>query len=202
MQADKIYSVYAIRHVATGKYYFAQTSGSVSDRWEAHVHDGLSAKPRTGMAKAIAEYGPEAFAVVPMLTNLTKSAADEWERRMVEQYDARGTFNFMFTQAARKACGDRKRGGKASAETRAKMSAAHKVRWAAVPADERRAVLNRLGRDGANARRGLRRIKLDGKIQYVPWKPDEDPIEVQRERWRLKARKARERKAALKAGAR
>lgn len=198
MSAERIYTVYAARHVASGRYYFGQTASSVTDRWTAHVSDS-SSRASTGLAKAIREYGADAFTVSALLTNLDRAQADEWERRMVEQFEARGTFNFMFTERARKACGARKRGVKASPETRAKMSAAHRARWAGVSAEDRRAALNPFAEAGASARRGKRRVLVDGKVTYVERKPDEDPVEMQRERWRRKAKNARARRAAKKA---
>lgn len=193
--SPEIFTIYAVRHIASGRYYFGQTRRSAAARWRGHVNTARRGCPGA-LNEAIREFGADAFVVSPLLGNLNRSQADAWERRMVEQFDARGTLNRMLTQAAREACGARHRGTKARPETRAKMSAAHKRVWGSMSADERRARLSGLGESGCKARRGMRRVKIDGRIQYVAWKPEEDPIEVQRERWRVKAQRARDRRKA------
>lgn len=193
--SPEVFTVYAVRHVASGRYYFGQTRKSALARWRGHLTAARRGKPGA-LNDAIREFGAAAFIVTPLLGNLSRDQADAWERRMVEQFDARGTLNRMLTQASREACGARHRGTKARPETRAKMSAAHKRLWGAMSAEERKARLNGLVESGCNARRGMRRARIDGRIQYVAWKPDEDPVEIQRERWRVKAQRARDRRKA------
>lgn len=201
MSVERQYSVYAVRHLATGKHYFGQTSSSVSDRWTGHLAcRKRKVSEQSEFIRALVADGPEAFQLIPMLSGLSKDSADEWERTMVERFEARGVFNYTFTEKSRAAARARFEGSKASAETRAKQSASHRARWASMSPGERRANLNGLGEAGANARRGMRRIRENGVVKYVAWQPGDDPVEIQRARWRMKAKRARERRAALKGG--
>lgn len=179
-------SIYALRHKASGRYYFGQTCGSVQNRWLAHKASARA--PKTPIAKAIAEYGPEAFEVLAFARGLTKADADEWERTLCERHESDGLFNHMFTARARDAMSVRKRGCKLSVETRAKQSAAHRARWQELPEQERARRTRAWSAAGVSARQGRAALKP---------KPTQDET---RAMWRLKAKQARDRRKALANG--
>lgn len=152
---NRVYSVYAIRHLATDRIYYGQTHRSVSDRWKAHLASAKRGSDTAPFVRALREHGPAAFKVTPLLTGLSRQQAVEWERDLVQRALSRGTevFNFMHAGRNGEAVSARmqawlavpeqrerflaKRSAPQSEELRAKRSASAKRMWAARSAEDR-----------------------------------------------------------------
>ena len=118
------YCVYEIRCAASGKLYVGLTRAGVRKRFNAHRYNALTGRPGVLYA-AIRKYGIETFSVSTIAAGLDLAAACALE---MEEIVLRGSLTpdgYNVTIG-----GEGTQGYKASADTKARMSAAHKARQA------------------------------------------------------------------------
>lgn len=146
-----MYTLYKIACSANGKAYIGYTSKTAEERFQTHL---LNAKwkRKTALYNAIRKYGPEAFSVKVLLVCADHASACEQEVRLIAETSCllpagynmtTGGDGVPLTEEQRAAAGAKKRGvcspkqlaanqrrkgQKASDETRAKLSAARRGR--------------------------------------------------------------------------
>jgi group I intron endonuclease len=146
-----MYTLYKITCSANGKVYIGYTSKTADERFQAHL---LNAKwkRKTALYDAIRKYGSDAFSVETVLTCDDHSSACEQEVRLIaetgcllpagynmttggdgvplteEQRAAAGAKKRGVCSPKQLAANQRRKGQKASDETRAKLSAARRGR--------------------------------------------------------------------------
>lgn len=128
----------------SGKSYVGQTTRSLKSRWGEHVYDAAHRGAEYPMARALRKYPAEQWSVVVASRAASQKQLDAQEDFLISMF---GDYNVAL----------RARGpGRASPETRAKMSAA---RTGLKPTDETRAKLSAAlkGRPWSESRRADRK---------------------------------------------
>lgn len=114
--------LYLITNLINGKHYVGKTVRSLRKRWTKHLSDARRGS-QTYLNNAIRKRGPEAFSIVPLVsiltTDLSLKEQEKFWIRLFRSNDPRYGYNLT-------AGGDGMVGYRASAETRRKMSEAHK----------------------------------------------------------------------------
>ena len=151
----KTFGIYRITNLTNGKSYIGKTGVNFGDRWDCHraqlnggYHDN------SHLQRAWNKYGSAAFefCVVEVVDNV--SCLDNLERKYISQYKELGmSYNILdggdggfllgshLSEDAKRRIGEKNRvnmtGRKASAETKAKMSASQKKRYELWTAEDR-----------------------------------------------------------------
>jgi predicted GIY-YIG superfamily endonuclease len=87
MRTEKPYGfVYLIRCLANGKVYVGCTTQTVETRWRLHC--AASKKPKYVIARAIAEFGPDAFEVISLAATHSREEMLVVEYRNILHYQA------------------------------------------------------------------------------------------------------------------
>jgi group I intron endonuclease len=127
--------VYLVTCQASGKYYVGQTTKTVVERWAAHVRAARCGRNNRLLHKAIRKYGPEAFTVKSIMYANDQKELNYLEDLVIEAFmSVTRLSGYNLTTG-----GDS--GGKLSAETKAKMSAALKGKKKPPRSSEHRAKL-------------------------------------------------------------
>ena len=108
------WTIYCHTHVASGRRYIGLTSRSMLERWKGHVYDSKAATGRWAFARAIREYGRDAFAHEVLEVCATREAGNEAEDAWIEAFSTRDP-RFGFNQ---------RKGGLANPQPRAVVGAA------------------------------------------------------------------------------
>lgn len=61
-----IFQAYFVNCLLNGKGYVGITSATLTERWNAHLSDSKKKRPATGVSRAIARYGADAFEIHPI----------------------------------------------------------------------------------------------------------------------------------------
>jgi hypothetical protein len=87
---------YLVTHVSSGRQYVGQTRTSLKKRWDTHVLNAFRKPPTNeyGLAAALREYGPEAFAVEQIDTAHSKHELNQLERRLIVSLGTRAPAGF------------------------------------------------------------------------------------------------------------
>lgn len=123
---DKLGIVYRILCSASGKSYVGQTVRSIEDRWKDHVHEATREKCRGNRRRyplhaAIRKYGIDAFSI-EKLADCKDSELDAVEILWTEFFDCLVPNGYVLVAGHGR--------GRCSDETKKKMSAAVRKRWA------------------------------------------------------------------------
>lgn len=120
----KMFSVYMVTSVVSGKRYIGITSRTVAQRWKAHCRD---AKNGAGfhLHAAIRKYGEDQFLIQVLSAAQSLEEACQLERAAIAKYETFGDGGYNLTIGGEGATGHVK-----SIETRALHSAAAKNQWA------------------------------------------------------------------------
>jgi len=145
-------TIYLVTNLVTGKRYVGQTTKTVEHRWARHV-DG---KGRAfAMGAAIKKYGPANFAVQSLDTAENQAELDAKEILWIAQLNTLSPAGYNLTEGGR--------GGKHSAASKAKMSAARRGKPLS-EAHRARAAAGVKARYDADAAKGIRRVCSDAEI--------------------------------------
>jgi group I intron endonuclease len=114
------FTIYTIRHKATGKLYVGQTSQKPAARWRAHCSRGCGAG-RSAIKAAIIRDGKDSFEFSVVASFQTLDEANVEERRLIAELCTLSPHGYNLEAGGREAYG-------LSDETRRKMSEAAKGR--------------------------------------------------------------------------
>lgn len=135
---NKSWIVYGLTCKVTGKHYIGQTCKPLSTRWGAHLANVRMGKHHP-LYNAIRKYGASEFDVRTLKDGLSKAEADAWERALI--IFNRTRFNQRGYNIADGGAGNS--GTKASAATRAKLSAQRRGKKYGPQSAERRANISK-----------------------------------------------------------
>jgi group I intron endonuclease len=131
--------IYLIRNRVNGKVYIGQTMRPLATRWIEHQSVAKLKRSSVMLHNAIRKYGASNFDFVELHRAYSREELDEMERRAIWTQDAtdkRYGYNMKsggargeLTEEALEKMRKASTGKHPSAETRAKMSAAHKAIW-------------------------------------------------------------------------
>lgn len=137
-------SVYLITNRVNGRRYVGKTNATALVRWQQHVKNARS-ELRGGcrfLNRAIRKYGAESFSIETIETCATEGDAFAAERFWIAWYETKSPRGYNLTDGGEGRSGyvmpaeivarvaAQNRGRTASLETRAKMTAAQRARWA------------------------------------------------------------------------